>query len=134
MSAMWEAALAELLALQYKIFRKLNETCGITKELAEAVSRGDGLSVKMLISSRQIPILELQELYSAVKLKSCDLSGEDKEAFDRLIVRQEPPQNAAEQEVANQMAANQRLLEQLVEMDQRVNQGVCQERSVYLKR
>lgn len=134
MSAMWEAALAELLALQYKIFRKLNETCGITKELAEAVSRGDGLSVKMLISSRQIPILELQELYSTVKLKSCDLSGEDKEAFDRLIVRQEPPQNAAEQEVANQMAANQRLLEQLVEMDQRVNQGVCQERSVYLKR
>lgn len=134
MSVMWETALAELLALERKIFRKLNETCGITKELAEAVSRGDGLSIKMLVSSRQIPILELQEFYAAIKLKSCDLSGEDKEAFDRLIVRQEAPQSAAEQEVADQMATNQRLLEQLVEIDQRVNQGICQDRSVYLTR
>ncbi|MEA4941186.1 hypothetical protein SDC9_73849 [bioreactor metagenome] len=134
MSRIWEEALAELLALERRIFRKFNETLGITRELAEAVDREDQVSVKMLLSSRQAPLLELQELNAAVELKRCDLSGEDEAAFDRLITEHGAPQTPAEKEVAEQMALNRRILEQLAELDRRVNEKLCREKSVYRKR
>lgn len=134
MSKIWEEALAELLALERRIFRKFNETVEITRELAEAVDREDQVSVKMLLSSRQAPLLELQELNAAVELKRCDLSGEDEAAFDRLIVERGTPETPAEKDVAEQVALNRRLLEQLAELDRRVNEKLCREKSVYRKR
>lgn len=134
MSKIWEEALAGLLALERRIFRKFNETMEITRELAEAVDREDQVSVKMLLSSRQTPLLELQELNAAVELKRCDLSGEDEAAFDRLIVERGTPETPAEKDVAEQVALNRRLLEQLAELDRRVNEKLCREKSVYRKR
>lgn len=134
MSRIWEEALAGLLALERRIFRKFNETMEITRELAEAVDREDQVSVKMLLSSRQTPLLELQELNAAVELKRCDLSGEDEAAFDRLIVERGTPETPAEKDVAEQVALNRRLLEQLAELDRRVNEKLCREKSVYRKR
>lgn len=128
---MWEAAVEELLVLERNIFRKLNETYCITQELAEAVSRGDQVSVQMLVSTRQSPVLELQELRAAVDLKRCDLSGEDVAQFDRLMNDRGMPENDAEREVKNQIDANRRILEQLVALDRRVNSGVCREHSIY---
>lgn len=134
MSKMWDETLAELLALERRIFRKFNETMEITRELAEAVDREDQVSVKMLLSSRQVPLMELQELNAAVELKRCDLSGDDKAAFDRLITDGGAPETPAEKEVADQMALNHRILKQLAELDQRVNEKLCREKSVYRKR
>lgn len=134
MNKIWEEALAELLALERRIFRKFDQTLGITRELAEAVDREDQVSIKMLLSSRQTPLLELQELNAAVELKRCDLSGEDETAFDRLITEHGAPETPAEKEVAEQMALNRRILEQLAELDQRVNEKLCREKSVYRKR
>ncbi len=134
MSEIWEETLAELLVLERRIFRKFDETLGITRELAEAVDREDQVSVKMLLSSRQAPLMELQELNAAVELKRCDLSGEDEAAFDRLIAEGGAPENPAEKEVTEQMALNRRILEQLAESDQRVNEKLCREKSVYRKR
>ena len=56
---MRERDLKELAALQMRICAKLNETLGLSQELAEAVERQDQVSVKLLLSSRQKPILEL---------------------------------------------------------------------------
>jgi len=134
MSKIWEETLAELLALERRIFRKLNETMEITRELAEAVDREDQVSVKMLLSSRQAPLLELQELNAAAELKRCDLSGEDEAAFDRLITEHGAPETPAEKYVAEQMALNRRLLKQLAELDRRVNEKLCREKSIYRKR
>lgn len=60
MSNMWKDTLAELLALERNIYRKLNEITGITRELAEAVGREDQVSVGLVLSSRQTPPLEPQ--------------------------------------------------------------------------
>ena len=87
MSEKWTQTLAELLALQRKMLRKLNEALGITRELAEAVEREDQVSVRLLLSSRQMPLLELQELDAAMDLKRCELNGADEAAFDRLVTR-----------------------------------------------
>lgn len=134
MSKIWEETLAGLLALERRIFRKLNETMEITRELAEAVDREDPVSIKMLLSSRQTPLLELQELNAAMELKRCDLSGLDEAAFDRLITGGGEPETPAEKEVAEQMALNRRILNQLAELDRRVNEKLCREKSVYQKR
>ena len=134
MSKIWEETLVGLLALERRIFRKLNETMEITRELAEAVDREDPVSIKMLLSSRQAPLLELQELNAAMELKRCDLSGMDEAAFDRLITEHGAPETPAEKEVAEQMALNRRILNQLAELDRRVNEKLCREKSVYQKR
>lgn len=131
---MWEEALAELLSLEYNIYRKLNEIMGITRELAEAVDREDQVSVGMVLSSRQTPLLELQGLNAMVDLKRCDLSGGDKAAFDRLVTEGGAPKSPAEEKVARQVALNRRILEQLAELDQRVSEKLCREKSVYRKR
>lgn len=131
---MWEAALAELLVLERNIYRKLNEITGITRELAEAVDREDQVSVGMILSSRQTPLLELQGLNAMVDLKRCDLSGGDKAAFDRLVTQGGAPETPAEEEVASQAALNHRILKGLAELDQRVNEKLCREKSIYRKR
>ena len=133
MSEVWNAALGQLLPLERKIFRKLNEAMDITKELAEAVDRQDQVAVRMLLSSRQRPLLELQELNATVDLKRCDLTGEDEEDFDWLIVQRGEPDGPAEREVAEQVALNRRTLEQLAELDRRVNEKLCREKSSYRK-
>ena len=134
MSNMWEDTLAELLALERNIYRKLNEITGITRELAEAVGREDQVSVGLVLSSRQTPLLELQGLNAAVDLKRCGLSGKDEAAVDRLVTEGGAPETPAEREVANQIALNRRILKQLAELDQRVNEKLCREKSVYRKR
>ena len=127
---MRERDLKELAALQMRICAKLNETLGLSQELAEAVERQDQVSVKLLLSSRQKPILELQELYAAIKLKPCDLSGGDEEDFDRLVSGG-AAETEEERPVAAQQAANQRLLERLIGLDRRLNEMLCKERSIY---
>lgn len=131
MSEKWTQTLAELLALQRKALRKLNEALGITRELAEAVEREDQVSVRLLLSSRQMPLLELQELDAAMDLKRCELSGADEAAFDRLVTRRGAAEDPAEQELADQLARNRRVLEQLTELDRRVSEKLCRERSIY---
>ena len=111
MSEKWTQTLAELLALQRKVLRKLNEALGITRELAEAVER--------------------QELDAAMDLKRCELSGADEAAFDRLVTRRGAAEDSAEQELADQLARNRRVLEQLTQLDRRVSEKLCRERSIY---
>ncbi|MEA4994396.1 hypothetical protein SDC9_58320 [bioreactor metagenome] len=134
MSELWERALPGLLVLERSIFRKLSEVIGITRELAEAVDREDQVSVRMLLTGRHRPLLELQELNAALELKRCDLSGEDEAAFDRLLKQSGPPRSEAEREAAEQIAQNRRALEQLAELDRHVNEKLCRDKSFYRKR
>lgn len=133
MSTLWEKSIPGLLVLERGIFRKLGEVMGITRELAEAVDREDQVSVRLLLTGRHRPLLELQELGAALELKRCDLSGEDEAAFDRLIAGGAPDREW-EREAAEQIAQNRRLLEQLAELDRHVNEKLCREKSIYHKR
>ena len=95
------------------------------------MEREDQVSVRLLLSSRQMPLLELQELDAAMDLKRCELSGADEAAFDRLVTRRGAAEDPAEQELADQLARNRRILEQLTELDRRVSEKLCRERSIY---
>lgn len=122
---------AEILALEKRIYAKLNEVLGITRELAEAVDRQDRVCVQMLLADRQQPILELRDLDASARLKRCDLIGEDERQFDRLFSGG-AAQSGEERVLTDQLAANRRLLERAVELDRRVNRRICREKSCYL--
>jgi hypothetical protein len=130
---MWKQALTELMALQKKMYLRMNEVMGITQELDDAVRREDQISVKILLSARQSPILELEELHAQVSLKRCDLSGKDEERFDRLLSGGKPA-SPEEKQVAEQLAVNHRLLQRLTELDHNVSQLLCRGKSFYQKR
>lgn len=128
---MWEQAVEELLALEKGISAKLTEIAGLSKELAEAVDRGDQTSVQMVLASRQTPVLELREMFSTVDLKRCDLSGKDVERFDSLMKNGGGPSTAEEKLLVDRVMLNQRLLEQIVELDKKVNEKLCRGNSMY---
>lgn len=119
-----------LSALEKRIYAKLNEVMGITRELAEAVNRQDRVAVQMLLSTRQQPVLELQDLRAEAALKRCDLSGESERQFDRLFAGEEMD-TPEEQALSAQLAANRRLLKRVVELDRTVSAQLCRRKSYY---
>lgn len=133
MNRTWQQVTRELLALEKKIYGKINEIMGITQELDQAVKREDQVSVRVLLSARQVPILELQELYGEVSLKRCDLSGEEEKRFDRLLTEGKPL-SPHEKSVADQLAINRRLLGRLTELDCSVSRLLCRGKSFYEER
>lgn len=122
--------LKELLELEKRFFSKLTETMDLSRDLADAVDRQDQVTVTMLLSMRQRPILELQEINSYIDLKRIGLPGGDEARFVELISGA-PAETAAEGPVAEQVAVNHRLLLRLTELDQRINQKLCGENSFY---
>lgn len=127
---MWQNMLTVLMELEQKTAAKLNEIIDITKELDEAADRDDQVSMGMLISARQQPVLELQELRSNVELKRRALRDKDLELFCQ-IYEQEGPVGPPEQALAERVRANRRLLGRVSEMDRRINQRICREKSIY---
>lgn len=120
----------ELLELEKKYYQKLSEVLSLTHELAEAASRHDQVSLRLLLSMRQKPLFELQEISSYIDLKRLDLTGEDVAQFDRLLSG-ENPESAEEVPVSEQITVNRRLANRLTELDRKLNQSLCGEQSFY---
>lgn len=124
--------LEELLALEKKLYMKLNETTDLTRELAESVDRQDQVSVHMLLSLREKPVLELQEIEACIELKRVDLTARDAQRFDELLAGADGV-GPDECDVATQVAINRRTLGRLVELDERINRKLCGRGSCYEK-
>lgn len=122
--------LKELLELERKFNHKLNEALSLTSELSEAVSREDHVSLRALISMRQKPLLELQEILSYIDLKRMELSSADAEQLTQLLSGTSA-QTSEELPVATQIAANRRLADRLSDLDRKVSFSLCGEESFY---
>lgn len=127
---MQQSDLKDALALEKKLYAKLTEVLDATQQLAEAVDRQDPVSIRMLLSMRQSPIYELEEIRGQLELKECDLSKEDAAHYHQLLSGKIAPL-MGEEALAQQVAANQRLLRRVVELDRSVNRRLAGERSCY---
>lgn len=121
--------LQDMLVLQKKLYRKLTDVLDLTEQLAQAVDRQDQVSVRLLLSMRQTPVFELEELNSHIELKNSDLNAEDRERYKALLDGAAPVRG--EEELTKQVAANHRILERLLELDGRVSRKLGGERSCY---
>jgi len=122
--------LQELLVLEKKFYNKLNEAIDLSHQLAEAVFRQDQVSLRLLLSMRRKPLLELQEISSYIDLKRLDLNKTDAAQFDRLLSGSEP-ERSEEAPVAHQIILNRRLLGRLTELDRHISRSLCGEDSYY---
>ncbi|MBP1758660.1 MAG: hypothetical protein H6Q61_909 [Firmicutes bacterium] len=122
--------LKELLELERKLYAQISETIDLTQNLLDSVERNDQVAVHMLLSMRQRPILEMEEVQSYISLKRIDLNHQDAQRFDALLSGA-LPENRDELPLTKQLSMNQRFLERLTELDRLVSHKLCGDRSYY---
>ena len=122
----------DLTVLERKKYNQLSEVMDLSRQLGEAMDRNDQVSLRMLLSMRQDPILQLEELKRAIETKRDSLSPEDRERLS-AVQAGAPPRDEGETAYANQAGSVRRLLERVVELDQRLNRRLAGDASFYGK-
>ena len=119
------------LVLTKRMGNLLNEVLDLSRELAQAVDRNDPVSVEMLVAMRREPIKKLTEVDEA--LRELVLSAPDGDTGAHLagLLEGGPAELPEERTLAELAASNRRRLNQVLELDKRVNQKLTREESVY---
>lgn len=120
----------DLTVLERRKYNYLSEVMDLSRQLGEAMDRSDDVSVRMLLAMREDPLLQLRELKRAVGVKRESLSPEDRERADALD-RGDDPQNEDESVYCGQAGSARRLLERIIELDQRLSRRLAGENSFY---
>ena len=113
-----------------RIYLLLNEVLDLSSQLAQALDREDQVTIRMLISMRREPIDKLKQARSVLLEMKQMLPPEDAQRLAELLNGADA-QEKEETELANQVRANKRLLEQVLELDKRLNQKLARENSIY---
>ena len=119
-------------ALEKRMNARLNESFDLTRQLAEAVDRGDQVAIQMELSMRREPLEELRLLRRSLEELRDALAPPDAARLAELL-NGAAAEREAETALANQVALNDRLLTRLLQMDKAVNQKFGRERSLYHK-
>ena len=123
----------DLSVLERKKYNLLSEVSDLTQQMGQAMDRNDDVSVRMLVSMRQDPLLRLQELAQAAAGKEEALPPEDRERV--LALRKgAAPQGEEEAAFQTQAGSARRLLERIVELDERLNRRMAGGSSFYAKK
>ena len=123
----------DLTVLERKKYNCLSEVLGLSQQLGEAMDRNDDVSVRMLVAMRQDPLLQLQELKRAVDTKRESLSQEDRDRLSALN-QGAPPQEGEETAYQGQAGSVRRLLERVLELDERLNRRLAGGNSFYAQK
>ena len=120
----------DLTVLERKKYNLLSEVMDVSQQMGEALDRNDDVSVRMLVAMRQEPILRLGELQQAGAARLESLSPEDRERV-RVLKEGAPPQGTEEESYWTQAGSARRLLERVLEMDQRLSRRLAGSDSFY---
>jgi len=120
----------DLAVLERRKYNLLSETMDLTKQLGETLDRSDEVSLRLVLSMRQDPILQLEEVKHAVGLKLESLAPEDRERAAALASGS-PPGSAEEKSYAEEAGRCRRLLERVLELDRRINRRMAGKDSFY---
>lgn len=112
----------------------LNELWDLTQQLGESIDRNDQVSTQMLIAMREEPLGKLQAADQALREQLEALPRRE----DRLILAAmlnggapADPARRAQAMLCEQVAANNRRLKQVMELDRALNQRLGREKSAY---
>lgn len=120
----------DLTVLERKKYNCLSEVMDLSRQMGEALDRNDDVSLRMLLAMREDPLLQLRELKQAVEGKKDSLSPEDRERVAALE-QGAGPQGEEETAYHGQAGSVRRLLERVVELDERLNRRLAGENSFY---
>ena len=98
----------------------LNEVEDLTRQLGQAIDRNDQVSMQMLVGMREEPLDKLRAADQAIREQLEALSGGDEAAALAAMLNGGPPaqpEERAQQLLCEQVAANRRRLNQIIELD-----------------
>ena len=122
----------DLTVLERQKYNHLSELMDLTRQLGEAIDRGGEVSVRILVSMRNDPLVGLEELKKATQLRTEALSREERERVEELNSGASP-EDENEILYVNQAGSARRLWERVVELDQRLNRRMAGDDSFYAK-
>ena len=120
----------DLTVLERKKYNYLSEVLDLSQQMGGALDRNDDVSVRMLLALREDPLVQLQELKQAINMKKESLSPEDRERVSALG-QGASPKGEEETTYHSQAGAARRLLERIVELDERLNRRLAGKNSFY---
>lgn len=120
----------DLTVLERKKYNLLSEVMDVSRQMGEALDRSDDVSVRMLVAMRQEPILRLEEIRQAAAARLESLPPEDRERVGALR-EGAAPQGAEEEAYCTQAGSARRLLERVLELDQRLSRRLAGSSSFY---
>lgn len=128
---MEQKTMLDAMVLVKRMGNLLNEVLDLSRQLAESIDRDDRVSVEMLVAMRQEPVVKLGEVDEA--LRDLVLSAPDGDAGAHLagLLEGGPAETPEERTLAELVASNRRRLDQVLELDKRVNQKLTRKESVY---
>ena len=113
----------QLLTQLRRRYTALSETRDLTVQLGESLDRGDRTSFGLLLTMRQESILRLQASDQAIHTLCASLSDDMHQKWQALLDGG-LPEDEEGQLLARQMAQNRQLLDRLLPLNQRLEQGL----------
>ena len=113
----------QLLTQLRRRYTALSETLDLTVQLGESLDRGDRTSFGLLLTMRQESILRLQASAQAIHTLCASLSDDMHQKWQALLDGG-LPEDEEGQLLTRQMAQNRQLLDRLLPLNQRLEQGL----------
>lgn len=127
---MGQQDLALLLQWKKKQFLKFNEVLTVTEQMVESMERNDKFSVSMLLSMREDPVRQAQEIQDQIGEYLLQMPETDAIRANELLTGAENGQGM-ESALSNQVAQNRRLLDRIIRLDKFISQRLGGNRSFY---
>ena len=122
--------LQKALSLEKRMYALLNEAFDISKQLAEAIERGDQVTIRILLSMRREPLESLRRIRRALEEQRDALAPAQARQLAELL-NGAAAAGKEEERLAEQVAVNGRLLRQRVELDRIFNRKLGGKTSLY---
>ena len=111
-----------------RIYNALGEVEILSRQLAEALDRNDSVAVQMLLAMREEPLLAAHHARDILRQM---VEGTDDGGRLRALLNGGAAERSEEKALAAQIAMNERLLQQVQEMDRVLSQKIARNKSVY---
>lgn len=122
--------LIDALVQAKRLGNALDEVWDCSQQLAEAVDRNDQVSVRLVLSMREEPVIKVRQADMALRsLRDSFPEQADQERFSRLLNGEEEG-TGEEALLAKQMAQNRRSYQRMIDLERRLNKKVAREKGV----
>lgn len=128
---MKENDLRDVLAAQRSMVAPLNELVDLTVQLADAFSRGDRTSVRMLVAMRNDPLYKVARADDNIRTTLSTLNAEDVTHLRALLAGEVETDDPVERQISVQSVSNRRLLLRVREIDKQVSRRFVGDKSFY---
>ena len=113
-----------------RMYNLLTEVQDLTLQMAQSLDRNDAVATQMLLDMRQAPLQKMAQAREALLLQLEELNQEDSARL-RSILNGGTAISPEEKRLADQVAMNSRLMQQVQALDRQVNQKITRDKSIY---